>query len=73
MPVYVVVRENEYFKRGTYCEDIDGGLIQQTTMEMDNGKYTSYRPYGIAIPQKLVRDFILRIQKHGIDMRGLKG
>ena len=74
MAIYRKVRPHPLLKDDVnYLEDIGGGLVQPVTMEMDNGRYTPYRNFGIAIPLSSVRDALLRIQKHGIDERGLKG
>jgi hypothetical protein len=56
-----------------YMEDVGGGMVQPTTMEMDNGKYIPYKNYGIVIPKKRVRDCLLRIQRGGLDERGVRG
>lgn len=73
MAVYAVVRPNDFFKRGTYVEDIEGGQVINVTMEKDGNSLKPYRQYGLAIPMNLVRKYLLRIQGRGIDMEGLKG
>jgi hypothetical protein len=72
--IYVVVRPTKHLpKKCRYVEDVGDGLVQPVTMEMDEGRYSPYKTYGLAIPKYLIREAVLRIQKGGIDERGLRG
>lgn len=74
MAVFVVVRPNPYIsKKCRYMEEIGDGLVQPVTMVQDEGRYTAYKNFGFAIPMRLVRDSLLRIQTKGLDERGLRG
>jgi len=72
--IYVVVRPTKHLPKSCrYVEDVGDGLVQPVTMANDEGRYTSYKNFGLALPRYLVREAILRIQKRGIDERGLRG
>ncbi len=73
MSLYKVVRPNDYFPRGAWVEDIEGGQVMETTMEIDEGKLKPYRNIGFAVPFNAVRDAMIRIQSNGIDEVGLRG
>ena len=73
MAIYVVCRPHAMLRNAKYMEDVGSGMVQPTTMEYDDGKYIPYKNFGIAIPKTCVRDCLLRIQRGGIDERGLKG
>lgn len=71
MSVYVVIIENEYYKQGTYLEDIEGMLLQPMYMVETKGRYLPMYPYGIAYPRDKVRKFILKLQNKGLDREAL--
>ena len=79
MGFYVVVRENPYFERFSYVQDVNDyedlpePMVMPTQPVMDEGRWTPMYDYGVMIPLRLVRKSILRVQKMGIDMEGLKG
>jgi hypothetical protein len=74
MAVYIKIRPTKLLSdEVNYLEDIEGGMVIPTTMEMDKGRYVPYRQYGLAIPKKLVRECLLRIQKHELDEVGHRG
>ena len=74
MGIYVVVRENDYFRRGTFVEDIDEIHVQAVTMEKDeSGQLAPYVNYGLLVPREKVRKAMMKLMKRGIDEVGLKG
>lgn len=74
MGIYIVVRDNDYFKRGTFVEDIDEFHVQAVVMEKDeSGLLAPYTNYGLLVPRDKVRKAMLKLMKHGIDEVGLKG
>lgn len=77
MALYIVVRENPYFKRFSYVEDLDEDIgepmVQPVQLVAEYGRHIPMYNYGFAIPRKKVRKSLLRVQKLGVDMEGLKG
>jgi len=74
MAIYVKVRPHELLAENVrYLEDRGDGFVQPVTMEMDEGRYKPYRNFGVLIPKEKVRGAILRIQKHDLDERGVRG
>jgi len=71
--VYIVVRENPYLKYGTYVEDHGAGMVSPVSMRTDDeGYWAPYKQYGLLLPLKTVRNYLLRIQGKGLDEQGLK-
>lgn len=74
MAIYIKVRPHEMLSdKVNYLEDVGNGMVQPVTMAMDEGRWKPYRNHGIMIPLELVRGALLRIQKHDLDERGMKG
>jgi len=70
--LYVVVRPNDYFKGG-WVEELEDGLCQQVTLQAEGGRFIPMYNYGLIVPLEEVRDSLIKIQRRGTDMRGLKG
>lgn len=63
MALYRVVRQNPYFKPGSWLRDSDPGFVQLTVMT--NEGVSGYQ--GIMVPLKEVREYTVRIQRRGLD------
>jgi len=59
MPLYYVARPNPFFKVGSFVEEDRSGMLQEKHV---NGGYM-----GMMFPLDPVRQFLVRLQKNGID------
>jgi len=59
MALYYVLRPNPFFKKGSFVEEDKDGMLQEKHV---NGGYM-----GLMVPLEPVRQYLVKIQKHGID------
>lgn len=81
MSLYVVVHQNPYFPRGSYVEELEDdveegfevdsapAMVQKVVMRPENGRWVPVENVGVALPLYLVREYLLKIQKRGLDKR----
>lgn len=67
MSLYVVISPNGPYKRGTYVEEVENGMVQPVQMVADNGRWIPMYHYGIVLPLPSVRDGLLHVQSKGLD------
>ncbi|MGW8177716.1 MAG: hypothetical protein ACWGQW_02810 [bacterium] len=73
MPLYIVVRDNEFFKRGEYVEDVELGHVQAHQMvKTEDGAWRPMYEKGFAVPKDKVKDCLLQIQNKGVDLDGVR-
>lgn len=68
--VGIVIRPNPYYKIGAWIEFyLDQGLpvAQEVTVDTINNRATIVERNGMVFPKHLVREYVLAIQKEGID------
>jgi len=66
MPLYTVIKPNRFHPVGTFLEQVEGGL-QKVRTRQENGRLVLGGYTGLVLPFKMLRPFILRIQKRGLD------
>lgn len=72
MAIFKVFRPNNIFPSG-WVEEIEPGVAQQCTMHNEEGKWIPMYNYGPIVPLHTVREFLIRIQKAGVDKEALRG
>ena len=72
MPLYIVVRDNPYFKRGEFVEDVELNQVQAHQMvKTEDGAYRPMYAKGFAVPKSEVMDCLLQIKNSGVDHEGV--
>jgi len=64
MAYYSVVRPNPFFKRGAIVEDDMDGFLQEVYMD-PRGRTAGY--VGLMVPLSEARQYLIKLQKKGID------
>ena len=66
MSLFVVRKRNPYLSPGTWVECFDDGC-QKAKVETQNNRMKIVGHEGLLIPESLLRPFMMRPIKHGLD------
>ena len=69
MRLFKVIRDNKFYKLGTYLEGLDDEFVQPVTLVEGKAMY----PYGFSYPLKVVQDFVIEVRSSGpVDRRSVE-
>lgn len=70
MALLRVVLPNDYVPVGTYLETGDDGFAERVRTQQQNGRLGVGSFYGVAVPEKVIRPFAVKVLRRGFDSRG---
>lgn len=72
MALFVIWRRNPLrIPHGTFYRLFDDGF-ERCVMKYENGRHKIMRYEGIVVPEELLRPYLMRVQKRGVDEQALE-
>ena len=69
MALMRVIRPNDFYKVGTFLEEIGMNMVQPVRMLEDEGVLRAEANYGFAVPRPKIEDYAIQIMRRGLDKK----